>query len=49
MDVTFEDEDLALMLLGSLLDEYEHLETTLLHGKKEVSLKEVCYALYSYE
>ena len=49
MDVTFKDKDLALMLLGSLLDEYEHLETTLLHGKEEVSLREVYSALYSYE
>ncbi|KAE8706002.1 hypothetical protein F3Y22_tig00110410pilonHSYRG00039 [Hibiscus syriacus] len=40
MDVTFEDEDLALMLMGSLLDEFEYLETTLLHGKVDVSLSE---------
>ena len=32
LDVKFEDEDLALMLLSSLPDEFEHLETTLLHG-----------------
>ena len=31
LDVKFEDEDLALMLLSSLPDEFEHLETTLLH------------------
>ena len=49
VDVTFEDEDLALMLLGSLPEEYEFLETTLLHGKDAVSLREVCGALYSYE
>ena len=49
LDVTFEDEDLALMLLGSLPEEFEHLETTLLHGKAEVSLSEVSSALYSYE
>ena len=49
MDATFDDGDLALMLLGSLSDEYEHLETTLLHGNDEVSLREVCSALYSYE
>ncbi|XP_027181789.1 uncharacterized protein LOC113780174 [Coffea eugenioides] len=48
-DVTFEDEDLALMLLGSLFEEFEHLETTLLHGKVEVSLSEVSSAMYSYE
>ncbi|KAE8664954.1 hypothetical protein F3Y22_tig00112738pilonHSYRG01227 [Hibiscus syriacus] len=49
MDVTFEDEDLALMLMGSLPDEFEYLETTLLHGKVDVSLSEVTVALYSYE
>nr|KYP39598.1 Retrovirus-related Pol polyprotein from transposon TNT 1-94 [Cajanus cajan] len=49
LDVTFEDEDLALMLLGSLPEEFEFLETTLLHGKVAVSLNEVCGALYSYE
>mgnify|MGYP000151775370 CR=1 FL=1 len=49
MDVTFEDEDLALMLLGSLPHEFEFLETTLLHGKAVVSLSEVTVALYSYE
>ena len=32
LDVTFEDENLALMLLRSLLEEFEFLETTLLDG-----------------
>jgi hypothetical protein len=49
LDVKFEDEDLALMLLSSLPDEFEHLETTLLHGKEDVSLDAVCSALYSHE
>ena len=49
MDVTFKDEDLALMLMGSLPDEFEYLETTLPHGKVDVSLSEVIVALYSYE
>ncbi|KAH0776445.1 hypothetical protein KY290_007856 [Solanum tuberosum] len=49
MDVTFTDGDMALMLLSSLPDEFEHLETTLLHGNDEVSLKEVYSALYCYE
>ena len=49
LDVKFEDEDLALMLLSSLPDEFEHLETTLLHGKENVSLDGVCSALYSHE
>jgi len=49
LDEEFKDEDLALMLLSSLPDEFEHLETTLLHGKENVSLDAVCSALYSYE
>ena len=49
MDETFKDEDLALMLLGSLPEEFEFLETTLLHGRSDISLSEVCAALYSYE
>ncbi|KAE8717034.1 cytochrome P450 71A9-like [Hibiscus syriacus] len=49
MDETFKDEDLALMLLSSLPDEFEHLETTLLHGKDNITLKDITVALYSYE
>jgi hypothetical protein len=49
LDVKFEDEDLALMLLSSLPNEFNHLETTLLHGKENVSLDTVCSALYSHE
>ncbi|KAL0463434.1 UNVERIFIED_CONTAM: hypothetical protein Slati_0231000 [Sesamum latifolium] len=49
MDETFKDEDLALMVLGSLLEEFEVLETTLLNGRDVVSLREVCAALYSHE
>ncbi|PWA44734.1 hypothetical protein CTI12_AA523970 [Artemisia annua] len=45
----FKDQDLALILLGSLPEEYELLETTLLNGKDDVSLSEVCTALYSKE
>ena len=37
------------MLLSSLPDEFEHLETTLLHGKENVSLDVVCSALYGHE
>ena len=49
LDVNFEDEDLALMLLSSQIpDEFEHSETTLLHGKENVSV-DVCFALYSHE
>ncbi|GJU65558.1 retrovirus-related pol polyprotein from transposon TNT 1-94 [Tanacetum coccineum] len=49
MDEVFKDQDLALILLGSLPEEYELLETTLLNGKDDVSLSEVCVALYSKE
>ncbi|PWA49772.1 Retrovirus-related Pol polyprotein from transposon TNT 1-94 [Artemisia annua] len=49
MDEVFKDQDLALILLGSLPEEYEFLETTLLNGKDDVSLSEVCVALYSKE
>nr|GEW78378.1 hypothetical protein [Tanacetum cinerariifolium] len=37
MDEVFKDQDLALLLLGSLLEEYELLETTLLNGKCNIS------------
>ncbi|KAK4434754.1 hypothetical protein Salat_0638300 [Sesamum alatum] len=33
MDETFKDEDLAVMLLGSLPEEFEFLEMALLHGR----------------
>ena len=50
LDVKFEDEDLALMLLSSQIpDEFEHSETTLLHGKENVSVDIVCSALYTHE
>ena len=49
LDETFKDEDLALMLWSSLPDEFEYLETILLHGKDKVSLDEVYATLYSYE
>ncbi|GJX81498.1 retrovirus-related pol polyprotein from transposon TNT 1-94 [Tanacetum coccineum] len=49
MNEVFKDQDLALILLGSLPEEFELLETTLLNGKDDVSLSEVCTALYSKE
>ena len=33
LDEMFKDEDLALILLGSLPKKFEFLETTLFHGK----------------
>nr|GEW84676.1 retrotransposon protein, putative, Ty1-copia subclass [Tanacetum cinerariifolium] len=49
MDEVFKDQDLALILLGSLPEEYKLIETTLLNGKDDVSLSEVCDVLYSKE
>jgi len=47
LDVKFDDEDLALMLLSSLPGEFEHFETTLLHEKELLDV--VCSALYNHE
>ena len=49
LDKTFGDKDKALSLLDSLLDEYDHLTTTLLYRKDKVIFNVVCSALYNYE
>ncbi|KAL0345199.1 UNVERIFIED_CONTAM: hypothetical protein Sradi_4351200 [Sesamum radiatum] len=49
IDETFKDEDLALLLLGSLPEELKFLETSLLYGRDALSFSEVCAALYDYE
>ena len=49
LDEKFEDEDKTLLLLNSLLDEYDNLTTTLLHGKDNVTFDAVCSALYNSE
>ncbi|KAH9699236.1 Integrase catalytic domain-containing protein [Citrus sinensis] len=49
LDEQFIDEDKALLLLNSLPDEYDHLTTTLLHGKDSVTFDVVCSALYNFE
>ncbi|KAH9698402.1 Integrase catalytic domain-containing protein [Citrus sinensis] len=49
LDEKFEDKDKALLLLNSLPDEYDHLTTTLLHGKDNVIFDVVCSALYNPE
>ena len=41
LDVEIVDEDKALCLLNSLLDQYDHLSTTLLFDKKTISYEEV--------
>ncbi|KAK5773311.1 hypothetical protein PVK06_049617 [Gossypium arboreum] len=46
LDEKFEDEDKALLLLNSLPDEYDHLTTTLLHGKDTITFDAVYSALY---
>ncbi|KAH9771354.1 Integrase catalytic domain-containing protein [Citrus sinensis] len=49
LDKRFEDEDKTLLLLNSLPDEYDHLTTTLLHGKDNVTFDAICSALYNSE
>ena len=49
LEENVKDEDNAWLLLASLLDEYDHLVTTLLHGKDEVIFDEMCNALYNTE
>ena len=49
LDEKFENEDKALLHLNSLPDEYDHLATTLLHGKDNVTFDVVCSALYNSE
>ena len=49
LDVKFEDEDLTLMLLSSLPNEFERQETTLFHEKENVSLDAVYSTLYNHE
>ena len=42
------NEDKALCLLNPLLDQYDHLSTTLFYGKKTISYKEVESTLSNY-
>jgi hypothetical protein len=48
IDIKFEDEDKAMMLLTSLLASYEHLMTSLLYGKETLELEEVLGALLDH-
>ncbi|KAI4347992.1 hypothetical protein L6164_008758 [Bauhinia variegata] len=48
-DENINDTDKALILLASLLDEYEHLIVSMLAGKETITFKEVTIALYSNE
>uniref|UniRef100_A0A2N9H0H2 Integrase catalytic domain-containing protein n=1 Tax=Fagus sylvatica TaxID=28930 RepID=A0A2N9H0H2_FAGSY len=48
IDIKFEDEDKAMMLLTSLPASYKHLVTTLLYGKETLELEEVSGALLDH-
>ena len=45
VDVKIEEEDMALMLLNSLLESYDNLITTLMWGKETIELEEITSVL----
>jgi cell division cycle protein 20 (cofactor of APC complex) len=47
--VKIEDEDMAIVLLCSLPDSYDHLVTTLTYGKEKVQVDDVVAALLFHE
>jgi hypothetical protein len=49
VDVKIDDEDMAIVLLCSLPDSYDHLVTTLTYGKEKVQVDDVVAALLSHE
>ena len=48
VDVKFEEEDMALILLNSLPESYNNLVTTLMWGKETLELEEITHALLSF-
>ncbi|GJV54506.1 retrovirus-related pol polyprotein from transposon TNT 1-94 [Tanacetum coccineum] len=49
IEVKFEEEDIALLLLTSLPASYEHFVDTLLYGREELTLEDVMATLHSKE
>lgn len=49
LDKDIKDEDKALILLNSLPDSYDHLVTTLFHGKETIKFEEVSNSLMNHE
>ena len=49
LDETFKDKRKAMLLIGSLPDELDHLRITLINGKENLSFEEDCSALLNYE
>lgn len=41
VNIVLKDKDIAMILLSSLLDSYEHFMDTLLYGRKSLTLKDV--------
>ena len=48
VDVKFEEEEMALILLNSLPESYDNLVTTLMLGKETLELEEITGALLSF-
>ena len=48
VDVKFEEEDMALILLNSLPETYNNLATTLMGGKETLELEEITSVLLSF-
>ena len=48
VDVKFEEEDMTLILLNSLLDSYDNLVTTLIWGKETLELEKITMALLAF-